>query len=239
MTNLLELLAELRAIAPLAADLAGRKMAIQFAAATNNDDPLELRRVATTTADKAGLTQHDYAMRSLPCPYWDPPLPSPGMALSLQDFDGNPHDQTYSGVMVNATNPPFEKEDIINDDWRRVPGDQTLQVDRGVVWEIANTWSVTIGENETHTVAGDVEHTIEGNEAHTVTGTITHEGTGNVSMVSAEAMTIEGGAGKIEITAGGNINITTTTGRLTLNGVEVAVIGAIDQAGHALVSSGQ
>lgn len=197
-STLLTALAGLSRLNALAGDLEGRKDSAQFATATDLSDPVELRRVRTTTADKGALTSHDYAMRSLPCPYWDPPLPQIGMALTLQNFDGNPHDQVYDGVMVNATNPPFAKADPANDDWRRVPGESTLEVGRGMTTTVVNSWKVTVGET----------------------------------------VTIEGAGGKIEITASGNINLT-CSGKVRIGGKEVAVVGAVDSAGHPLTSSGQ
>lgn len=205
-SKLLAALANLDKLAALAGDLEGRKDGTQFATTTDLTDPLELRRVRTTTADKGALASHDYAMRSLPCPYWDPPVPIIGMALTLANFDGNPHDQVYDGVMVNAANPPFAKTDPINDDWRRIPGISTL--------EVGKAWTVTIGE----------------------TWRVTSEE--DASLVSEQKMTIEGAGGKIEITASGDINIT-CTGKVKIGGKEVAVVGAVDSAGHPLVNSGQ
>ena len=211
---LLTALAGLDKLHSLAGDLEGRKDSALFATTTDANDPLSLRRVRATTADKGALTSHDYAMRSVPCPYWDPPMPRPGMALTLQNFDGNPHDPVYDGVMVNATNPPYAKVDPLNDDWRRIPGDSTLEVDKGIVWRVGAGWTVTTGE------------------------AITVESDGNVNIVSAQVLTIEGDGGKIVIDASGNITLT-CTGKVKIGSKEVAVVGAVDSAGHPLVTSGQ
>lgn len=205
-SKILTALANMDKLAALAGDLEGRKDSTQFATATDLSDPMELRRVRTTTADKGALTSHDYAMRSLPCPWWDPPVPSIGMALTLANFDGNPHDQVYDGVMVNAANPPFAKADPLNDDWRRIPGISTL--------EVGKAWTVTVGEAWTVTSQQDT------------------------TLVSAQKLTIQGAGGKIEITAAGDINIT-CTGKVKIGGKQVAVVGAVDSAGHPLINSGQ
>jgi|694.fasta_scaffold30316_4 hypothetical protein len=211
---LLAALAGLDKLHSLAGDLEGRKDSALFATTTDVDDPLALRRVRTTTADKAALTSHDYAMRSLPCPYWDPPVPRVGMALTLQNFDGNPHDPVYDGVMVNSVNPPYAKADPLNDDWRRIPGDSTLEVDKGIVWNVGAGWTVTAGE------------------------AIEVESGDDITIVSAQVLTIEGDGGKIVIDASGNITLT-CTGKVKIGSKEVAVVGAVDSAGQPLVTSGQ
>jgi hypothetical protein len=149
-SRLLQILAESQRVNQFAGELQHRNDSTQMGIATNNDDPLGLRRLKLTTAAKGGLTETDYVMRVLPCPYWDPPLPVPGVSLALTNFDGNPHDGVWAGVMVNQTNPPFAKADPINDDWRVIPGAATLQVGRDR--------DTTIGQNETHRT--EQNHTI-------------------------------------------------------------------------------
>lgn len=100
----------------------------------------------------------DWAMRVLPCPYWDPPLPSPGMDLAINCFGGDPHDGHYSGVMVNRVNPPFAKADPVADDWRWVPGVQTLQIGGDRLTEI--------GGDENRKVEGDRDDRTE--KDHTI-----------------------------------------------------------------------
>lgn len=214
---LLDLLARAHHTLPQAEDARGRKESAQFAICTDPADPLNLRRVRTTTADKAGLTTHDHAMRSLPCPYWDPPMPTPGQSLVAEAFDGNPHDQTYLGVLCNDTNPPFPKGDPYRDDWREIPGDSVLNV------------------------GGDATHTTTDNHAITSTQ-------GNITITASDgAITLSNGAGaSITLNADGSITIETTgaiellsSDPVTINGNEVAVVGALDSANQPLVNSGQ
>ncbi|NDC40616.1 MAG: hypothetical protein EBZ77_03555 [Chitinophagia bacterium] len=182
-SKLLSALAGLDKLYSLAGDLEGRKDSTQFATTTDLLDPMGLRRVRTTTADKGALASHDYAMRSLPCPFWDPPMPSIGMALTLANFDGNPHDQVYDGVMVNAANPPFTKVDPINDDWRRIPGTSTL--------EVGKAWTVTIGEGWTVTAQEDATLTSE--------QVLTIEGAGGKIVIDANGNITLSCTGKVKI----------------------------------------
>ena len=74
MSDLVDTLARMASTQSIVESMAGRNMAAQFCITTDIQDPLNLRRVKVTTAAKGGVTQTDWIMRVLPCPYWDPPM---------------------------------------------------------------------------------------------------------------------------------------------------------------------
>ena len=156
--KLIEALAAATRAAQTADSQKGRELSTLFSIATNFDDPDGFRRLKTTSESKGGLAEMDWAMRVLPCPYWDPPLPSPGMSLATSAFGGDPHDMSYQGVMVNRVNPPFSKSDPVADDWRWVPGVQTLQIGGDRLTEI--------GGDEDRKVQGDRDDRTE--QDHTI-----------------------------------------------------------------------
>lgn len=138
----MQTLADAQKASAFALEAKNRQFGIQFAVVTDNQDPNGLQRIKTTGEGKGGLVSSDFCMRMQPCPYWDPPLPLVGTSVALANFDGDPHDVSAIGVMVNATNPPFPKKDPINDDWREIPGDATLK--------IAKRWDITTTEYTHH-----------------------------------------------------------------------------------------
>ncbi|HEY9735486.1 MAG TPA: hypothetical protein V6D06_04360 [Trichocoleus sp.] len=196
--SLFDVLTQAQQAGRYAADLAGRKDAAQFATTTNNGDPLSLRRIKTTTADKGARTEHDHAMRALPCPFWDPPLPIPGQALVLEAFDGNKHDQAYLGVIVNDGNPPHQKADPVNDDWRRIPGDSLLEIGRGAIWETGQNWQLRSQQALTFETAGGASITL-GND-----GSITITTAGPINIAASGPVTING---KAVCVLGGSDNV--------------------------------
>ena len=140
--------------------LANRDTASRLSMVSNIEDPLNQRRVKVQDEHRQDAT--DFALRHLDCPFWDPPLPRRGMTLISSSLDGDRHNRVYNGVVVNDLNPPFAKADPINDDWRRIPGTSTLQIDLSQLIEVGVTQTTRAEENivieagKTITIRNDV-----------------------------------------------------------------------------------
>ncbi len=142
----------------IALDMQGKSMSPEFGQVTDPfTDPAGLRRLKASPDAKVGSTEGNFLMRVLPCPYWDPPMPQPLASVAMGFFGGNPHDGAYSGIMVNQKNPPFDKLDIQNDDWRLIPGIATLQIGKNSDVEIGHDRSIGIQGNDTIRIGFEVE----------------------------------------------------------------------------------
>lgn len=232
--------------AQLAKDLQGRQMTACFSSVCNIDDPNKLRRVKVTTDSKGAITENDYAMRELPCPFWDPPMPQLGQSIAINAFNGNPHDNYYTGVLVNKVNPPFPKADPINDDWRLVPGNKTLQV----------------GKKETIEVKGDRVIQTDGNEHHRInniliieagkTIVIKNDAGASITLLENGSAVLADAWGKKLILAGnsgggseaiqwdlnGNSLNIINANDVTIHGKSICTIGAVDSDGDTEIERG-
>ena len=242
MSKILEALVQAKKAAAIAQDQVGRQMASLFGAATNNADPEQQRRIKTTTEAKGGLTEMDWAMRVLPTPYWDPPLPTPGMSVPVGCFDGNPHDAQYAGVMVNRVNPPMPKADPVNDDWRRVPGIQTLQIGGDRLTEIVGeetrdigrSQSITVGQN--YSLRADKDGVIDVGDTLTLRNdagaslTLTEDGFIVLADAFGHTITLSGGLNGTGVrwNLGGDALNIINAGNVTINDRSVIVVGSTD-----------
>ncbi len=126
--SLIELLAGADKAGQYAQDQIGRSPSLKFGVVADNSDPQKLRRIRVTSGSKGGLTNHEWAMRVLPCPFFDPPMPTSSQSVSFAFFEGDPHDGNYLGVITNGVNPPFQKEDREKDGYWFIPGIWTFEV---------------------------------------------------------------------------------------------------------------
>lgn len=238
MTDLMDILARIQSVQSIAESMADRNMAAQFCITTDIQDPLNLRRVKVTTAAKGGATQTDWLMRLLPCPYWDPPMPTIGMSTVAENFDGNPHDAVYLGQVINNTNPAFSKVNPQLDDWRFIPGVSTLQIGGEANYSSGNTWTTLVesGDFVTTVLAGDWLITATAGVCQ-ITGpssfiridgdTVTVSAASTVALLAPNGITLNGSS------------LDVLGGRWRIDGREIAVVGATDDQGHDLVTSGQ
>ena len=233
-----DMLARMHEVSQTAEQMADRNMAATFCITTDIGDPLELRRVKVTTAAKGGNTQTDWMMRALPCPYWDPPMPTVGMSLVSENFDGNPHDGVIFGPVHNNTNPVFNKTNPALDDWRYIPGVSTLQIGGEANYSSGATWTTLVesGDSVTTVLVGDWLITATTGVCQ-ITGpsssiridgdTVTVSAASTVALVAPMGITLNGSS------------LDVLSGRWRIDGQEIAVIGATDDQGHDLVTSGQ
>lgn len=229
MNELVDLLARCSESLSVAEKLANRDMSVKFCITTDVDDPLDLRRIRVTTTAKAGLTQGDWSMRILPCPYWDPPMPTVGMSAIIENTDGNPHDALYLGHPINNTNPAYIKSNPLLDDWRRIPGKSILEIGGGADYSLGNTWTSTIATGDWIINVSEGTCTITGRSSsiHIDGDTIQLNALSNVSIVAPQGLTLNGSS------------LNASNGRWTIDGREIVVLGGRDSDNDIIVSSGQ
>jgi hypothetical protein len=221
--NLLELLNQAEKASSIAMDLRGRNPSAYLAVVSNNDDPEGKRRIKVVNPANPSL--ETYWLRRLSSTVKiDEPMPRVGQTVIVFSIDGVDLNGFYLPC-VNDVNPPFDKASPQNDYRFDIEGKHQLN--------IAGTSDTTVGGKFTLDVGGIID--IDGGAAVTVDGnsialraggsTIAISSTGQVSITSSGTFTI-------------NANVA-ITGSASINGKAIAVIGAVDSRGDALVTSGQ
>ena len=172
--HLFRILSAANELLPQVSDGVGRQQYPEVSIVGDNNDSVDLRRVSTASEAKGGKFRGDYEMRTMPFPFFDPPMPRPGMSGVSQAFSGNPHDKFSGGVLQNEKNPPFSKENPIDDCWWLVPGNDTkqvngtqlLQIGEDCFVEIIGNLDVTIEEQESRRIEGD--YSVSGGATNTI-----------------------------------------------------------------------
>lgn len=265
MNYLLDLLAESRASAEYALDLKGRSLSLMFATCTNNKDPLGMRRIKVALESKAGLVDSDWALRLPINPYHDAPLPLPGTSVLVAAIDGDPHDLVWLGAIMNDTNPADDQQrDYVNDNSLTVPGDNKLKIDRNDTQAIGGDRTTTVMGNYIARTVQDETRTVEGTHTHTVEKQEIRRTDQNLNISCGQAITFTtdsgasltlGAAGSVVLadafghkwTLGGDswewdlngasVQIV-NAGGMTINGHQVATVGARDSDNDTLVTRG-
>jgi hypothetical protein len=214
----------------------GRIFGLMFAIVTNNQDPMNMRRVKVTLESKGGQTQTDWALAMRLIPNYDPPMPAIGTSVIVAAIDGDPHDLVWLGPVVNNTNPQDgEQSDPLNDNSQTIPGASSEA--------IGKSWSFSTGEDWTGKVGNDMEIDIE------KTCTIKNSAGASITLHESGFLVLQdawgrkltwGGAGGTEYKwdmAGAEIDIVNPSS-FKINGKEIATVGAVDSRGDALVNRG-
>ena len=249
MNQIFEILSQSQRANQLALDMEGRAMYPTLGIVVNNQDPENRRRVKVTTANNPGLESR-WLTRLVDCPYIDYPVPNIGQTVLVFYIEGLDTQGCYISLL-NDTNPTYSTESPLQDQKQEIPGNryQTVLGDN----------SEEISGNNTQSVDGDVNLTTEGAKEERVEGAI------NISGGSTITITNDSGA-SITLGNGGQVIVTDSAGRslrlggsvsndnvwdlngfplklinatsFTVNGSELATVGAVDNRGDVLVDRG-
>jgi hypothetical protein len=189
------------------------------------------------------------------------------MSSVAQAFGGNPHDRFTGGVLVNDQNPPFEKDDPLNDCWWLIPGNNTHQIQGDNLVQIDEDYSLSDGKNLTiENDAGVIFKQFEDGSFFVKNNTgagvffskegvallrdafnnqITLGGTGTVSPEGKlQADTVNPDLACCDLRSdlvlkmNGNDIIVQNAGDVSLNGKTATTVGAIDDDGDRTIGSG-
>lgn len=223
MEQLFSVLRAATEAAKIANDQKGRSPFCQIALVTNNDDPLNRRRVKATLQSKGGKTETDWLYRIDPSPYHDPPIPRVGQTVIVFFIDGDPHNGVYLGTVTNQRNVERSLNLPVEDDGRLVEGEQ--------IESIKLNRKATIGQNEDLTIGQSRVTQVGQDDTLTVSGDLTINTDGSITVTGA-TITVTGST--IDL-----IGAVSITGSGAINGKDIMVIGGRDNAGHTMVNSGQ
>lgn len=227
MSTTLQILLAAAKAAPIALDNEGRQSYIEIGIVTDNLDPANLRRIRVTTASKGGLTSSNWLMPVFDCATHDKPLPLIGATVVVGWFGGNPNNGFWLGAIANDTNKPFPKENIIDDDWRTIPGKSTYLVAKDQLYGIGGNQDVAVQGSRFTLVGGSDRREVGGDNCVMVEGKqVIHIEEDRVLKI--EKKSIHQANIFIEIAAGLNVTIR--------NGAGAKI--ELKPTGHILLKSG-
>ena len=212
-------------------------------------NPENARRVKVSLPSSPGIDS-DWLRRLQISPFVDPPLPTLGQTVLVLYAEGIETNGYYLNL-VNDTNPPLDKSSNQKDYYESIPGNKDS----------------TISGDETKEIGGDLDETISGNTTQTTSGNEEHRTDGNIIIEGGQSITLKTDSGSsITLSAAGYVEIVDALGRrirlggagginnqwdlagypltvvnsssFTINGKEVAVVGATDSRGDTVVTRG-
>jgi hypothetical protein len=245
--DLFAALQRLEKLAPLLETLEGRIIGPQPAEVTNIDDPENRRRIKVRLAKNPAL-ETDWLDRQIASPYDDPPVPKVGQTVAVNFYDGDPHRGYYAGTVLNPRNNPQETDNPLIDSARVIEGDRTENV----------------GGNDTQIISGDTARSVGGDEIVHVglklrlendAGAFLelHESGAVIAGGIAGGTLVLGGltaglgypsdmvitaAGTMVINLAGNALQITNAAAASINGNQIATVGAPDSRGDNLTARG-
>jgi hypothetical protein len=242
--QILSILCEAQRASQFALDLKGRSLGLKFCTVTDNRDPLGMRRLKVATESAAGLVSTDWLLRLPIVPNYDPPLPAIGTSVICGFIDSDPHDGVWLGVTCNDTNPADDtQENYVDDSTIRIPGNN----------------KETIGGSDTQTVDSDRTTTVKGLENRRTdqnltincgqTITLATDSGASLTLDTSGAVIIRdafghrwtlggsGGSDWVWDLNGATVQII-NAGGVTIDGHQVAVVGARDSDNDTLVTRG-
>jgi hypothetical protein len=233
MQQLFELWAQANKASQLAMDLEGRINYPTLGVVTNNNDPEGRRRVKVNTSLNPGLDSR--WLTRLSCnPYRDATVPAIGQTVLVLFIDGLETNGCYLSIM-NDTNPSYETDTPLDDLKEEIKGNREVEVST--------------------------------NDKLTVNGTSNQRVEGSINIEGGSTITIQNDSGaSITLGTGGQVILTDSLGRslrlggslsndniwdlnnfplklqnvpsATINGNEIATVGAVDSDGDTLVTKG-
>lgn len=245
--DLFAALQRLERLSPLLEQLEGRIIGAQPAQVTNNDDPENRRRVRVRLAKNPDL-ESDWIDRQIASPSDDPPVPKVGQTVIVNFYDGDPHRGYYTGAVLNAKNTPQETDNPLIDSARVIEGDRAENIqgnDRQIIGsdrtiQVGKDGLVTVGKKLRLQNAAGAFVELHENGAAIVGGiaggTVVLGGlTAGLGYPSDMVITA---AGPLVINLAGNPLQILNAAAASINGQQIATIGAIDTDGDTLTSRG-
>jgi hypothetical protein len=238
-STLFDLMAIAEKSAPIAEMLRGRNLFVEPAIVTHNDDPETRRRVKAKLA-KSPETTTDWLDRLNFSPFDDPPVPKVGQTIVVAFYSGDGHTGCYFGTIINEKNQEMATDAPLIDHGRVVEGDNLQNVGRDKKTVVARDSELLAGrwvriKNESgasielHPAGVATVQDAFGNKV------ILGGASGGLGLPSDVIFDIQS---PLRIDLNGQILQIFDASGVTINGQQVATIGAIDTDGDTLTTRG-
>lgn len=241
MEQLFEIWNNAQKASQIAMDSVGRYNYPVLGIVVDNNDPESKRRVKVSYPSSPQL-QSDWLRRLSISPYVDAPLPAIGMTVLVLFAEGVETNGYYLSL-INQTNPPRDKESVQDDYSEAIPGNKSIEV------------------------GGNLDQIIEGDKAQNISGNEEHRTDGNILIECGQGITLRTDSGaSITLSSAGYVEIKDALGRrirlggvgginnqwdlanypleivnatsFTINGSEVATVGAVDSDSDQIINRG-
>lgn len=242
MQELFKILKDAEKANKIALDSVGRTPYSTLALVTNNQDVEGRRRIKVALPSSPGL-ESDWIRRLQTQPFVDPPMPVVGQTVMLFYVDGNESNAYYLPV-VNDTNPPANKADVVNDYAETIPGERVVTVRKDDTQNI---------EGVLTTNAGDIGVNSEKDVTTELKGNFFVNALQAITLQAAQYVMFKAGAWAIKIFSNGTTQMSggvltidcggygisfTNCSTLSINGKSIATTSAVDSRGDTIVSRG-
>ncbi|AVH67027.1 phage baseplate assembly protein V [Nostoc sp. 'Peltigera membranacea cyanobiont' N6] len=243
MNDIFKILNQSQKANQIALDQQGRMPYPTLAIVTTNVDPQNKRRIKVSLPSSPSL-ESDWIRRLDIAPGVDanlPPINSTVLILFVDGLESN----AYYLPIINDTNPPKDKEDIVNDYYSSIPGSKNVSVSGTDTLNVSGEIAISSEKSITSTATEDVKAYSKRNifmqalQAITLSAAqyvLLQAGTWFVKLYSNG--TSEMGGGVLTVNCGGfGINFV-STGTMSINGKQIATVGAVDSRGDTIVNKG-
>ncbi|MFN6531034.1 phage baseplate assembly protein V [Nostoc sp. ChiSLP03a] len=243
MNNIFEILNQSRLANQIALDQQGRIPYPTLAAVTTNIDPLNKRRIKVSLPSSPSL-ESDWIRRLDIAPGVDANLPPINSTVLILFVDGLESNGYYLPI-INDTNPPKDKEDVVNDYYSSIPGDRNVSVSGTDTLNVSDEVAINSEKSITSTATEDVKAYSKRNifmqalQAITLSAAqyvLLQAGTWSFKLFSNGTSQMSGGI--LTIDCGGQGVHFTNCSTMSINGKEICTIDATDSRGDHITTKG-
>ncbi len=243
MNNIFEILNQSQKANQIAIDQQGRMPYPTLGICVDNADPQNKRRIKVALPSSPSLSS-DWIRRLDIAPGVDANLPPINSTVLILFVDGLESNGYYLPI-INDTNPPKDKEDIVNDYYSSIPGSKNVSVSGTDTLNVSGEVAINSEKSITSTATEDVKAYSKRNifmqalQAITLSAAqyvLLQAGTWFVKLYSNG--TSEMGGGVLTVNCGGFGLRLINVGTMSINDKPVVVVGATDSRGDHIVTSG-
>lgn len=242
MNDIFEILNQSKKANQIALDQQGRIPYPTLGICVDNADPLNKRRIKVSLSSSPSLSS-DW-IRRLDAPGVDANLPPINSTVIVFFVDGLESNGYYLPI-INDTNPPKDKEDVVNDYYSSIPGDKNVSVIGTDTLNVSGEVAINSEKSITSTATEDVKAYSKRNifmqalQAITLSAAqyvLLQAGTWAFKLYSNGTSEMSGGV--LTVNCGGfGINFT-NVGTMTINGKSITTLTATDSRGDTIISKG-
>ncbi|MGV0103965.1 Gp5/Type VI secretion system Vgr protein OB-fold domain-containing protein [Nostoc sp. DSM 114160] len=243
MNNIFEILNQAQKASQIAIDQQGRMPYPTLAIVTNNKDDQNKRRIKVSFPSSPSL-ESDWIRRLVFAPEVDanlPPINSTVLILFVDGLESN----AYYLPIINDTNPPKDKEDIVNDYYSSIPGSKNVSVNGTDTLNVSGEVVINSEKSVTSAATEDVKAYSKRNifmqalQAITLSAAqyvLLQAGTWAFKLYSNGTSEMSGGV--LTINCGGFGISFTNCSTMSINGKQIATVDATDSRGDHITTKG-
>ncbi|NEU81503.1 phage baseplate assembly protein V [Nostoc sp. UIC 10630] len=243
MNNIFEILNQSQRASQIALDQQGRIPYPTLGIVTNNKDDQNKRRIKVSFPSSPML-ESDWIRRLDGGPGVDanlPPINSTVIVFFVDGLESN----AYYLPMVNDTNPPKDKGDVVNDYYSTIPGSKNVSVSGTDTLNVSGEVSVNSEKSITSTATQDFKANVKRN--------IFMQALQAITLSAAQYVILQAGTWAIKLFSDGTSEMSGSVltvncnglglrlinvGTMSVNDKPVVVLGATDSDGDTIISKG-